>query len=74
MCPGVGYLSDEEGVQPQLHADDLECVFERSVLRAARFTIGHVRLDGQELAPSKCVLVKYVQCGAQRHAGLDFDG
>ena len=24
--PWCRYLSDEEGVQPQLHADDLECV------------------------------------------------
>ena len=48
-----------EGVLPQLYADNLKCVSSDAalLLHAARFTIGHVRLVGQELAPSKCVLL-----------------
>ena len=51
------------GVQPQLYADNLECVSGDPGLHlhAARFTTGYVRLVGQEPAPSKCVLVKYFQ-------------
>ena len=43
----------------QLYADNLECVASdpSSLLRAARFTAGYVRLVGQEPAPSKCVLL-----------------
>ena len=46
------------GVQPQLYADNLKCVSGDPGLlsHAARFTTGYVRLVGQELAPSKCVL------------------
>ena len=48
-----------KGVQPQLHADNLKCVSRDPgvLLRAARFTVGYVRLVGQEPAPSKCVLM-----------------
>ena len=47
------------GIQPQLHADNLKCVSGDPdlLLNAARFTAGYVRLVGQELAPSKCVLL-----------------
>ena len=47
----------QEGVQPQLYADNLKCVSRDPgvFLRAARFTTGFVRLVGQEPAPSKCV-------------------
>ena len=49
----------QEGVQPQLYADNLRCLSgDPGVLRpAARFTIGYVRLVGQEPAPSKSVLL-----------------
>ena len=48
-----------EGVQPQLYADNLKCVSRDPglLLNAARFTTRYVRLVGQELAPSKCVLL-----------------
>ena len=47
------------GVQPHLYADNLKCVSRdpEVLLGAARFTTGYVRLVGQELAPSKCVLI-----------------
>ena len=47
------------GAQPQLYADNLKCVTRDPglLLRAARLTAGYVRLVGQELAPSKCVLM-----------------
>ena len=47
------------GVQPQLYADNLKCVSRdpEVLLGATRFTTGYVRLVGQELAPSKCVLM-----------------
>ena len=46
------------GVRLQLYTDDLKCVSSdcASLLRAARFT-GYVRIVGQEIAPSKCVLL-----------------
>ena len=52
-------LAAQEGVQPQLYADNLKCVFRDPdlLLNAARFTTDYVRLVGQELAPSKCVLM-----------------
>ena len=55
--PWCRYLAAQGGVQPQLYADNLKCVSRDSgvLLRAARFTIGYVRLVGQEPAPSKCV-------------------
>ena len=57
--PWCRYLSAQVGVQPQLYADNLKCVSRDpdSLLAAARFTTGYVRLVGQELAPSKCVLL-----------------
>ena len=53
------YLSAQEGVEPQLNADNLKCVSRDPalLLRAARFTAGYVRLVGQEPAPSKCLLL-----------------
>ena len=53
------YLSAQEGVQPQLYADNLKCVSRDPgvLLRSSRFTTGYVRLVGQEPAPSKCVLM-----------------
>ena len=52
-------MSAQVGVQPQLYADNLKCVSHDpdSLLAAARFTTGYVRLVGQEPAPSKCVLL-----------------
>ena len=43
---------------PQLYADNLKCLSQnpKLLLHAARFTTKYVRLVGQELAPSKCVL------------------
>ena len=57
--PWCRYLSAQDGVQPQLYADNLKCVSRDpdSLLAAARFTTGYVRLVGQEPAPSKCVLL-----------------
>ena len=57
--PWCRYLDAQYGVSPQLYADNLKCVSRDSdlLLRAARFTTGYVRLVGQELAPSKCVLL-----------------
>ena len=56
--PWCRYLAAHEGVQPQLYADDLQCVSRDSalLLNAARFTTGYVRLVGLEPTPSKCVL------------------
>ena len=56
--PWCRYLSAQVGVRPQLYADNLKCVSHDpdSLLAAARFTTGYVRLVGQEPAPSKCVL------------------
>ena len=52
-------MSAQDGVQPQLYADNLKCLSRDPELlfRAARFTTGYVRLVGQEPAPSKCVLL-----------------
>ena len=57
--PWCRYLSAQAGVQPQLYADNLKCVSRDpdSLLTAARFTTGYVRLVGQEPVPSKCVLL-----------------
>ena len=65
--PWCGYLAAHEGVQPQLYADNLKCVSRDPVflLSAARFTTGYVRLDGQEPAPSKCVLLSTEWIGGQ---------
>ena len=60
ICSWCRYLAAHEGVQPQLlYADDLKCVSRDPdlLLRAARFTTGYVRLVGQELAPSTCLLL-----------------
>ena len=56
--PWCKYLAAQEGVQPQLYADNLKCISRDPdvLLRAAGFTTGYVRLVGQEPAPSKCVL------------------
>ena len=53
------YVAAQEGVEPQLYADNLKGLSRDPAvhLRAARFTTGYVRLVGQELAPSKCVLM-----------------
>ena len=57
--PWCRYLAAQEGVQPQLYADNLKCVSRDPgvLLRAARFSTGYVRLVGQEPAPSKCVFL-----------------
>ena len=57
--PWCRYLSAQVGVEPQLYADNLKCTSgdPELLLHAARFTTGYVRLVGQELAPSKCVLL-----------------
>ena len=57
--PWCRYLAAQEGVQPQLYADNLKCVSRDPgvLLRAARFTTGYVRLVGQEPAPSKCLFL-----------------
>ena len=59
--PWCRYLASQEGVQPQLYADNLKCVSRDPgvLLRAARFTTGYVRLVGQEPAPSKCVFLEH---------------
>ena len=57
--PWCRYLAAHEGVQPQLYADNLQCVSRDPVLllNAALFTTGYVRLVCQEPAPSKCVFL-----------------
>ena len=57
--PRCRYLAAQEGFQPQLYADNLKCLSRdpEVLLHAARFTTQYVRLVGQELAPSKCVLL-----------------
>ena len=52
-------LAAQEGVEPQLYADNLKCVSRdlAVLLRAARLTTGFVRLVGQEPARSKCSLM-----------------
>ena len=57
--PWCRYLAAHGRVQPQLYADNLECVSRKPglLLHAARFTTGYVRLVGQESAPNKCVLL-----------------
>ena len=57
--PWCRYLGAQFGVEPQLYADNLKCVSgdPAALLRAARFSVGYVRLVGQELAPRKCVLM-----------------
>ena len=59
--PWCRYLAAQEGLQPQLYANNLKCVSRDPgvLLRAARFTTGYVRLVGQEPAPSKCVFFEY---------------
>ena len=59
ICLRCRYLAAQEGVQPQLYADNLKCVSRDPgvLLRAARFTTGYVRLVGQEPALSKCVFL-----------------
>ena len=58
--PWCRYLAAQVGLEPQFYADNLRCVSGDPdlLLNAARFTTGHVRLVGQEPAPSKCVLFK----------------
>ena len=55
--PWCRYLGAQEGVEPQLYVDNLKFVSRdpAALLRAARFTVGYVRLVGQEPAPRKCV-------------------
>ena len=58
ICPAAG-LAAHGRVQPQLYADNLKCVSRDPglLLHAARFATDYVRLVGQELAPSKCVIL-----------------
>ena len=53
------YLSSQQGVTPQLYADDLKCntVDGHALLEAARFTDKYIRAVGQEASPSECVLL-----------------
>ena len=56
--PWCRYLGAQCGGDPQLYADNLKCVSRdpAALLRPARFTVGYVRLVGQEPAPRKvCV-------------------
>ena len=57
--PWCRYLGAQDGVETQLYAGNLKCVSRNpaALLRAARFTVGYVRLVGQEPAPRKCVLM-----------------
>ena len=66
------HLAAQEGVQPQLYADNLKCVSGDPglLLIAARFTTGYVRLVGQEPAPSKCVLLSTSREGSEGYEGL----
>ena len=57
--PWCRFLAAQEGVEPQLYADNFKCASRDPgvLLRAARFTTSYVRLVGQEPTPSKCVLM-----------------
>ena len=57
--PWCRYLAAQEGVEPQLYADNLKCVSRDPglLVRAAGFTTGYVRLVGQDPALGKCVLM-----------------
>ena len=57
--PWCRYLSNQQGVTPQLHADSLKCTTTdgQALLTAARFTDRYTRAVGQEASPSKCVLL-----------------
>ena len=57
--PWCRYLGELPDVSPQLYADNLKCVstWPEQLLRAAQVTSAHVKLVGQELAPSKCILM-----------------
>ena len=59
-------------MDPQLYADNLKCVSwdPLRLLRAAEFTTGHVRLVGQEPAPTKSVLLKRVSGGQEGSEGV----
>ena len=54
--PWCQLLAAQEGVEPQLYADDLKCVSRDPavLLRAANFTTGYVRWVGQELLTCNC--------------------
>ena len=57
--PGCRYLSSQQGVTPQLYADNLKCttVDGHALFEAARFIDKYIRTVGQEASPSKCVLL-----------------
>ena len=57
--PWCRYMSAQVGVQPLLYADNLKCVSHDpdSLVAAARFITGYVRLVGHQPAPCKCVLL-----------------
>ena len=57
--PWCRYLSNQQGVTPQLYADNLKCTTTdgQALLAAARFTDRYIRAVGQEASPSKCVLL-----------------
>ena len=60
--PWCRYLGAKEGFEPQLYADNLKCVSgdPAALLRAARFTVGYVRLIGQEPSPLEVCAYEYV--------------
>ena len=70
--PWCRHLGAQDGVQPQLYADNLKCLFGDPglLLRAARFTTGYVRFVGQEPAPCKCVLMSTPRAVRRENAGL----
>ena len=74
--PWCRYLAAQEWVEPQLYADNLECVSRDPGLRlrAARFTTGFVRLVGQEHAPSKHVLMSTSRTVRDDNARFDCNG
>ena len=64
--PWCRYLGAQEGVQPQLYADNLKCVARdpNLLLRVARLTAGYVR------PPSKCVLMSTSRAVRSNMRGL----
>ena len=75
--PWCKYLAAQEGVEPQLYADNLKCVSRDPgvLLRAARLTSGYVRLVGQELADLQQILTDQPLSveGAHLRATLELD-
>ena len=66
--PWCRHLGSCANVSLQLHADNLTCTSHDvvSVLAAAQYTVSFVQTVGQEVSPSKCVLLSTSQAARRR--------